>query len=1563
MCKRLVLLTSFVLALMMVASASADLTVAENTTHTLDDDLTDSGLVSVAGHLIVDSGNILFQSRSDLDGPNNVGTGGTRPEITVNGGNFHIDARFDMGQGDDAYLTMNGGLFRVGNETSAGDSGDLKFPDDPGGTHRIWLNGGILRVHRLQLDSGRDPQIIVGGGVLQIENLGEGDPAGWLTEINEDINEPVLVPAEGFIAVVITYDVPVAGGAQVSAIAAGPYAEDPDPGRGATGVCPAGLVLSWTPTEMIADPNHDVYLDPDSDDVAQATRDSHGDVLYYSENQDSNDYTVPAALQLNTTYYWRVDEVDNAEEEVWESPFVWSFTTEDGNAFDPDPPDGRKGVNPAGVVLSWTPSCIATAQQVVYFSTDFNDVNTMQPGAIEDTVSATDNNCPVGTLDTYKSYYWRIKTDTGGDGEVWMFRTGYGGLVAKMTFEGSLGADLPATELDTSGNNLHFTTFSALHDPSADGSVKYADGRFSGTSADFEPNAGLYRLDTGTGDPLRLDGYQYTVEMWIKPETLTDAYGDITLIGKPGESSWRLRIVDPGGNNELQQTHNGNNETEGQVQVGEWQHIAAVYDQLAPDEEQMRLYYNGDLINTNDEGPNPSGNSDPVGIGMERRADGNTAGYFDGLIDEVKIWDIIVLPSPGCSTNPNPPHMADRVDPCDTNDTVLTWTPGPFADHHDVYFGTDANVVYQGTVDGNMYPEAGNLVLQQGKTYYWRIDDVDDDPSATYEGFLWSFSTEAVIVDPNMIVWYKFDETSGDEVTDSSGYYNHGSIDDDQDDTWDPCDGRFPGCISFHEEERVDIDDNVFNYLGESISISVWWKDAWRDGDENDHLGFGTDDLQMLVRAPDSAGGNPGVIWQAGNDTNDLVEWKTNADTWKNDWHHLVFTKNGPEGTMKIYFDTVVVAETSEANGTTLGQAAAANEEGFRIGANYTDGDSFLGKADDFRVYDYEIPQSKVDELFRGGDVEYAWAPEPIDGGTDVPRDANLTWKPGDYTDTHNVYFGTSWDDVNSATTVDKVATKNLGDEEYDPGLMELGQTYYWRIDEVNEPATYKGKVWSFTVAQYVTLDDFEQYDLDQKGIQYTWYDQYSQEYGQQTGAWLELAQAPRKPVYRGEQAMSYTYDTDDPWADYYYAEAWLPLEEIGGFQDWTSVDVRLLTVFFYGLAGNDATQTEQMYIGVDDTWDTYAEIRYGDNEGEAWSDIQVEEWQRWDIPFIYFSDGNFAAVPDDVDFSSIANVYIGFGNKLDPVAAGKGIVFFDDLLLSMPICKPEFGPVGDLDDDCIIGMGDVGAMGEQWLRGDVNVTPVTQPSDANRVARWQLDGNANDSWPNAYHGTAEGAYEWVAGKDGQAIDLSGGWVVVDDNGVTPKLRPKHYVSVMAWIYIDGDVGEDMKVVIKGENDRETFGLEVDNEDGAAFIMRDANDLGNVLSVQSGGGTIAGKEWIHIAGTYDNNDQVVYVNGVEEASETRGAIELFSDANDGLGIGGRYGDGASFDGKIDDVRVYDRAVSRAEIAWLASGGDGIVELASEANLYSGEDDEVINFRDFAKLLESWGVEQLWPPEP
>ncbi|HUV67209.1 MAG TPA: discoidin domain-containing protein, partial [Sedimentisphaerales bacterium] len=96
--------------------------------------------------------------------------------------------------------------------------------------------------------------------------------------------------------------------------------------------------------------------------------------------------------------------------------------------------------------------------------------------------------------------------------------------------------------------------------------------------------------------------------------------------------------------------------------------------------------------------------------------------------------------------------------------------------------------------------------------------------------------------------------------------------------------------------------------------------------------------------------------------------------------------------------------------------------------------------------------------------------PNPPDSEADVPRDVVLSWTPGEHANTHDVYLGTLFDDVNDAGRSDPrgvLGSQNQTDTTYDPpGRLDFGQTYYWRIDEVNAPpdsTIFKGTTWSFT--------------------------------------------------------------------------------------------------------------------------------------------------------------------------------------------------------------------------------------------------------------------------------------------------------------------------------------------------------------------------------------------------------------------------------------------------------------------------------------------------------------------
>jgi hypothetical protein len=131
----------------------------------------------------------------------------------------------------------------------------------------------------------------------------------------------------------------------------------------------------------------------------------------FKGNQDANSFN-PGTLALNTTYYWRIDEVNGPNTITGD---VWSFTTQSGKAFSPSPVSGVSNVD-ANATLSWSAGPGATSHNV-YFGTT-------SPGTFQTNKTGTTYN--PGTLANSTTYYWRID-EVGGSGtitgDVWSFTT------------------------------------------------------------------------------------------------------------------------------------------------------------------------------------------------------------------------------------------------------------------------------------------------------------------------------------------------------------------------------------------------------------------------------------------------------------------------------------------------------------------------------------------------------------------------------------------------------------------------------------------------------------------------------------------------------------------------------------------------------------------------------------------------------------------------------------------------------------------------------------------------------------------------------------------------------------------------------------------------------------------------------------------------------------------------------------------------------------------------------------------------------------------------------------
>ena len=196
-----------------------------------------------------------------------------------------------------------------------------------------------------------------------------------------------------------------------------PYAFGPDPADGAL-LSDTWVNLSWSPGVLAV--SHDVYIGDNFDAVNEGAEGA------FIGNQATTfavvgfpGFAFPDGLVPGTTYYWRVDEVNDAEpNSPWKGD-IWSFSIPPMTGYAPDPADGAESVDVDGQ-LSWTGG-FGSKLHTVYFGESFDEVDNAAGGQAQGTTTYTP-----GTLKMAKTYYWRvdefdiIETHKG---DVWSFIT------------------------------------------------------------------------------------------------------------------------------------------------------------------------------------------------------------------------------------------------------------------------------------------------------------------------------------------------------------------------------------------------------------------------------------------------------------------------------------------------------------------------------------------------------------------------------------------------------------------------------------------------------------------------------------------------------------------------------------------------------------------------------------------------------------------------------------------------------------------------------------------------------------------------------------------------------------------------------------------------------------------------------------------------------------------------------------------------------------------------------------------------------------------------------------
>jgi len=332
--------------------------------------------------------------------------------------------------------------------------------------------------------------------------------------------------------------------------------------------------------------------------------------------------------------------------------------------------------------------------------------------------------------------------------------------------------------------------------------------------------------------------------------------------------------------------------------------------------------------------------------------------------------------------------------------------------------------------------------------------------------------------------------------------------------------------------------------------------------------------------------------------------------------------------------------------------------------------------------------------------VEKASQPNPCDGCVVSSCQVTLSWSPADYAERHYVYLGTAFDDVNECgfPLCDDILKSSQSGTSYSTGPLLMGQTYYWRVDELGGGQYAKGDTWSFTTPEWITVDDMESYvDRDSLSAAWTdgcgrWVDGELISNGTGSCIWLST-----DDVHGGDKSMGYSYDNSGADRRKAYSEA---VHTFDTASDWADNGEAVLVLWFYGDSGND---TEPMYVALGDSSGIAVSV-YG-TAGEDPNNIGKEEWQEWNISLQDFNS-------QSIDLSSIVSIGTGFGDRANPQPGGSGVVLFDDIRIYRRRCFPHGPESGDINGDCLVDSVDLGFVVDNWL-DDFRFGPDPRPPAA----------------------------------------------------------------------------------------------------------------------------------------------------------------------------------------------------------------------------------------------------------
>ncbi len=945
------------------------------------------------------------------------------------------------------------------------------------------------------------------------------------------------------------------------------------------------------------------------------------------------------------------------------------------------------------------------------------------------------------------------------------------------------------------------------------------DGRF-GSGIDLAGDGGT-TIDVASSKAFQFTG-DFSIVLWINPDINADYTRYIDASATTGGLADGYRLMTGSGDNadnfRFMSRQTGSNTSlfhSRDIVVDTWILLVVRHD--LDGDVTLNVLQDGDQVNAAFVGTNSESWAavGPIEYGDNEMKFGqkvDSGRKFDGQMDGVAFYDALLSDGEVATIfNSAPSSRPIAVSPKPDNESidvlrnaVLTWVPGDFAATHTVYMGT----VYEDVNNASLGDPLGVLVSDNGD-----VNALDVGTLEFGQTYFWRVDEVNGTPDKTVIqgdVWrfevepYSIPIPGSDILATASSSSNEYSTPDKTIDSsgLDANDMHTIQTETMWFTAMGDMDPWIqyeFDGLKKLDTMTVWNSNSSAEG----FIGYGVQEV--------------------------LIEYSADGETWD------------------------VLADANQFS----------RAPGLRT-YNQTDQIDFGGAAAKVVRLNIQSNYGGVVKSYSLSEVQFnmipaaARTPVPDSGSTGILPDAVLSWRAGREAAQSAVYLGTDPNEVAEGLASSVTSSTNsldLGSLD-----LQLGRTYYWRVDEVNDAeatSVWAGPVWSFSTVDALVVEDFERYKNDSPDRPFqAWLDGFgysSDEFfaagygGNGTGAGIgHDIWSVASPHYNGDiMETNITLPGSSRSMPLYYTNTGGVASEtqhsFAGPQDWSVHGIKSMSLNIHGAPDNSG----QLYLKINNTRIDYVGL------SDA---LQRQQWLPWNI-----------------DLSGLAGLQNVTSMAIGVDGAGAtGLIYIDDIRL-YPRTPEMFEPL------------------------------VPDDSDPNLVALYEFEGNANDSAGDK-HATVAGEPQYAQGKVGQAILLDG----FIDNAVHAFEADELWsaTSVSLWARTETLTQAINSGLFNNNSADNDFQFDMDGSDPGFYRYNGTGGNSRFGPVTN--------EWVHLAMSCDGTTTSLYYNGLFVTSLDQANTQYGQ-----IAVGINRGMAVMFEGEIDEVRVYNRALSHGEIAGLA----------------------------------------------